>query len=197
VAGGWFVQARRRRTKVLVSYDGRLVDSIVIHDPAKRGSTHQATLLPRSQEYSGLSFAEVTAWERLRVAMRSDIRQDRIQAMADFNDAARQVTAAALDRLKKSGNKVSRSARKADTKPARQSELRAERQEIAAMPMAHREESATVISFPGVAPRLASRNGSPPVAPATADSQAQQEIANKPLTMADKIRMAREKMLNT
>jgi putative transposase len=195
MTGGWFVQARRRRTQVLVSYDGRLVDSIVVHDPAKRGATHQATLLPRSQKYSGLSFAEVTAFERLRAAMRPDIRQDRIQAMADFNDAAGQVTATALTRLKKSRNKVSRSARKADTKPARQAELRVERQELAAMPVAEREESATVISFPGAAPRLASPEGSTQDARATAGSQAQSPTTDKPLSMADRIRMAREKML--
>lgn len=195
VTGGWFVQARRRRTKVLVSYDGRLVDSIFVHDPAKRGATHQATLLPSSQKYSGLSFAEVTAFERLRAAMRSDIRQDRIQAMADFNDAAGQVTAGALSRLKKSGNKVSRSARKADTKPARQTELRLERQELGAMPVAQREESATVISFPVAAPRLASPDSSTPAAPVAADSHAQSQTADKPLSMADRIRMAREKML--
>lgn len=195
LTNGWFVQARRTRFKVTVSYDGRLVDSIIVHDPVKRGKTHQASLLPRSQEYAGRSFAEVKAFERLRTAMRPDIEQDRIQATADFHDTTAGVISTALKRLKSSGQKVSRSARKADTKPARQAELRVERQELAAMPVAQRGEAATVISFPAAAPRLSACNSSTPAELAADDLQTQIPTADKPLSMADRIRMAREKML--
>jgi phage shock protein PspC (stress-responsive transcriptional regulator) len=197
VSEGWFVHARTHRTKVVVSYDGRLVDSIIVHDPVRRGVTHRAELLSRDHEFKGLTFSEVKAVEASRRSLMHGIAQDRIQTTADFNDAAHKVTSAALKRLKSSPQKASRSSRRADTKPARLNELRLERMEHAAMPTEVREESAAVISFSDFAETTAqaavlSPLGHCPVSAALAEPT---QPAKGAISLAERARMAREKML--
>jgi hypothetical protein len=197
VTGGWFVHARVRRTDLVVSYDGRLVDSIIVHDPVRRGATYRADLLSRDHEFKGLSFYEVKTIERVRSSKMTDIAQGRIQTTADFNDAASTVTSAALNRLKSSGQRVSRSSRRADTKPARLEELRLERMERAAMPAVARDKAAAVISFCEVAATNAQVTGreSQGIAPGITGSPATPTPADRPMTLAERARLARQKML--
>ena len=149
---GWFVAARKRRFKVAVSYDGRLVDAIYVHGTGKqgkRGDVYACTLTPRSEKFKGLSFAEVKAYEHFRDLMTPAIAQGRIQARADFHTASKPIIENALKELKAAGPKTSRTARRADIKGDRQAELRGERQEAAALPSieqapAHQRAARTV-----------------------------------------------------
>ncbi len=137
---GWFTQARKRRFKVEVSYDGRLVDTVYVRNTDKAGKhseVYACVLTPRSQKFQGLSFAEVKACQFFRDLMTPAIDQGRIQARADFHGATKPIIDGALEKLKKAGPKKSRTARKADIKGDRMDELRKERQEVAAMPSGH------------------------------------------------------------
>lgn len=134
---GWFVAARKRRFKVEVSYDGRLVDTIYVRNTdrsGKRSEVYTCLLTPRSQKFQGLSFAEVKAYQHFRDLMTPAIDQGRIQARADFHGTTKPIIDSALENLKKAGPKKSRTARRADIKGDRMDELRKERQEVAAMP---------------------------------------------------------------
>lgn len=137
VARGWFVAARKRRMKVMVSYDSRLVDSIYVHDPARHGGAnggvYTCVLTQRSDKYQGLSFAEVKAHQFWHAQLRIETDQRRIQTRADFHAATQPIIDKAKRALAASSLKVSRTARRADIKDDRQRELRKERQEVAAV----------------------------------------------------------------
>lgn len=163
---GWFVAARKRRFKVMVSYDGRLVDSLYVHNtegPRQRAEVYTCTLTPRSQKSAGLSFAEVHAYEQFRAEMKPSIEQGRIQARADFHAATKPIIDNATKKLKNSGPKVSRTARKADIKGDRLAELRLERQEAASLPAL--EEARTA--------RQSKSNTAPTATPSTSGTKAQ------------------------
>ena len=134
---GWFVAARKRRFKVVVSYDGRLVDSLYVHTPEKqgtRGEVYACVLSKPSEKYRGLWFAEVKAYEHFRDLMTPEIDQGRIQTRADFHAGTKAIIENASKLLKAAGPKGSRTARRADIKDDRQAELRHERQEAAELP---------------------------------------------------------------
>jgi putative transposase len=133
VEKGWFVNARKTRFRITVSYDSRLVDTIYVHGLKATGERFPATLTSRSDKYRSLSFAEVKFYEALRSAARPSIEQSRAQANMEFHRKVDPVTAAAKKKLRDSGKKKSRTARRADVKEDRQDELRAERQALAPM----------------------------------------------------------------
>jgi hypothetical protein len=137
VAAGWFVNARRGRFKLTVSYDPRLVDTVYVHDPQRPGRTYEARLTTRAQYFSGKSFAEVKALEHFRRLLMPEIEQRRIDEQAQFHRRADTIIKEAKSRLKHAGPKLSRSARKADTRDARENELRQERQRLAAAAHEH------------------------------------------------------------
>lgn len=143
---GWFVSARNRRFKLIASYDGRLVDSIYVHNTAKqrqRAEVYACVLTPQSQKFAGLSFAEVKVYEHLRAQMKPTIEQRRIQSRADFHSETKPIIDNATKKLKASGPKVSRTARRADIKDDRQAERRIERQATASLPALKKSTEAT------------------------------------------------------
>jgi len=163
---GWFVAARKRRFKVTVSYDGRLVDSLYVHNtagPRQRAEVYACTLTPRSLKSAGLSFAEVHAYEHFRALLKPSIEQGRIQARADFHTATKPIIDNATKKLKNSGPKVSRTARKADIKGDRLAELRLERQEAASLPALEEARAA----------RQSKSNTAPTATPSTSGTKAQ------------------------
>lgn len=149
LTAGWFVTGRKRRFKVSVSFDGRLVDTIFVRDPNRQGYVYKCNLTPRSDRYVGLSFAEVAALEKFQKMLRPAIEQTRIQALANFHSSTEPIIQAAKKELRSAGIKTSRTARRADTKDARFEELRTERQELASPPnMKLAKTSAEVVSLP-------------------------------------------------
>lgn len=130
LAQHWFETARKRRFKVVVSYDSRLVDQIYVHALDGKGVPQIATLTAVSKKYVGKSFEEVRYYELLREQIRNESEHERLQNTMDFRREVQPVLAHAKGELKAAG-KASRSARRADTKPARLRELTLERQEQA------------------------------------------------------------------
>ncbi len=132
ISGSWFERARKTRFKVRVSYDPRLADKIYVHRPdGQAGPPLIASLTERSREYRGYSFGEVAYFESLRAEVLRDVESSRLANSIDFRDATKDVVAAAKARLKGSGRKKSRSARKADTVQARTVERSTERKMLA------------------------------------------------------------------
>lgn len=218
---GWFVAARKRRFKLMVSYDGRLVDSIYVHTDDKhgnRGDVDVCVLTPRSEQHKGLSFAEVKAYKHFRDQLTPAIDQGRIQARADFHASSNEIIDTARLKLKQAGPTTSRTARKAKTKGDRAVELRQERQEAAELPRpAKRSEPQQSIQALGrvntsrssltgqVVPFEVARsaaNGPFPAASTTSadappnDFQSTPIAANSPKTLAEKSRLARDRMRN-
>lgn len=131
IAQKWFETARKRRFHVTVSFDTRLVDQIYVHALDGKSQPHVATLTTRSEAYSGLSFEEVHYLEKLREKVRGEADEQRLQIRLDLRNRTAPVVDNAKAELKALGNKKSRSARRADTKPARAQERQLERQETA------------------------------------------------------------------
>ncbi|NMM89927.1 hypothetical protein B2J88_37265 [Rhodococcus sp. SRB_17] len=126
----WFETARKRRFKVVVSFDPRLVNQIYVHALNGKGEPQIADLTARSRNYVGYSFEEVRYYELLRQEVRLQSEQQRLENSIEFRDRTQQMIADAKGRLKSVG-KSSRSARRADIKPARNEELAQERQQQA------------------------------------------------------------------
>lgn len=131
IANKWFETARKRRFKVNVSYDPRLIDSIYVHALDGRCEPYVATLTERSKKYQGMSFDEVQYFETLRDAVRVESEHSRLQNRIGYSNTTAPTIAASKRRLKEAGITKSRSARRADIKAERSSELALERQNIA------------------------------------------------------------------
>lgn len=207
VEGGWFVTGRKNRFKVTVSFDGRLVDTIYVHDPYLAGVVYQCKLTPRSNRYVGLSFNEVKAIEKFQRMLAPSIRQDQVQVLADFHGSTKPIIDKALKNLKAADLKVSRTARRADTKESRIDELRTERQELASAPNPTLTTTpAQVVSF---AVGKAARNKSvEPVAgssqlaslhnaqaDSTGESEKMDHTTNSPTSAQEKLNLMKQRML--
>lgn len=143
IAQKWFETARKSRFKVSVSFDPRLVDQIYVHALDGKGQPHLASLTERSEKYSSFSFDEVRFYEYLRQQVRRVSEHERLQNTVDFREKTQLVIETAQKRLKATQTKTSRSARRADTKPARNGELSEERKSSARIrPMTTQEPSA-------------------------------------------------------
>ncbi|WP_084545329.1 Mu transposase C-terminal domain-containing protein [Derxia gummosa] len=210
IARGWFVDGRKRRFKVMVTYESRLVDIVYIHAPDK-AALYVGILSPRAEKYRGLSFAEVKAFERERARMRHEIEHQQAQARADLHAATAGIFATAAAKLAAAGIKKSRTARRADIAEDRQQERRLERQALGTTmrltaPDGIAPAVATVDDMPargsnvlplrpeqGAIERAAESNrkevSAQPLSQATNDSP-------RALSLADKLRLAQEKMRN-
>lgn len=133
VTKGWFVSARKRRFKIQVSYDSRLVDSIFVQAFSVGSLPCLATLTSRSYKYQGLSFAEVRYYERMVAAARPLIQNSRVQSTLQFHQEVVPIIESSKKRLRDETTRKSRSARRADIVDARASELTKERMELARM----------------------------------------------------------------
>ncbi|MYN47564.1 hypothetical protein GTP23_21180 [Pseudoduganella sp. FT93W] len=131
-ARGWFIHARNTsQSDVMVSFDYRLVDSILVYNPHDKKSTLDAKLTPRSEKFSGMSFAEVDYYEKLRAQEAEANRQQRRQTTFEYHQGVDPIVQAAKKRHQRVAAGVSRSARKADTKVARAHALKEERKQLA------------------------------------------------------------------
>lgn len=102
-------------------------------DRLRKSQPHIATLTTRSEAYLGLSFEEVKYYEDLREKVRAEADEQRLQGRLDLRNRTAPVVETAKAELKALGNKKSRSARRANTKPARAQQLQLERQETATL----------------------------------------------------------------
>lgn len=128
---GWFIVARNTsQFQVKVSFDYRLVDSILVHSPHNRQDLVEAVLTDRSEKYRGLSFAEVKYYVELQKQMRPEILQNRHQTMFEYHQDVDPVVKNSSERLKRAGS-ITRSTRKADVKTARIAARQEERAELA------------------------------------------------------------------
>ena len=126
---GWFVDARNKgRFSVTVSFDSRLVDSILIHSPKDGNILLNATLTSRSKKYEGLSFAEVKYFEKLIGTNDLLIKQSRHQTTFDYHQKVDPIVSNAKKRYR---NKAVGTARRADIANERENERRIERQDLA------------------------------------------------------------------
>lgn len=184
VERGWFVEGRVKRFEVTVSYDPRSVDIVWVHNRDKAGEVFECTLNDHSAKYRnrGLSFAEVKALKAIEAALRPSVEQSIRQTHADLHRVTNPIIKDAKQRLAKAG-KVSRSARRADTKAARAVELKAER--LATAQPATQKPSAKVISLPTIAQSPQS------VAPCPVDAPDDIASSTAPLSLAERIRQAR------
>ena len=199
LAGGWFVTGRKRRFKANVSFDGRLVDTIYVHDPHRPGAVYKCKMTPRSDRYVGLSFNEVKALEKFQRMLAPSLRHSKIQVIADFHGSTEPIIDNALKKLKSADLKVSRTARRADTKAARIDELRTERQELA--PGLNPTPSATpakVISFSTErathAKSTTAVGGTSPRSEAPG-TQTCAPVANTPSSAQEKLSLMKQRML--
>lgn len=131
ISRGWFIQARKKRFRTLVSYDARLADCIYVHDRNVGGEPYLATLTARSEKYRGLSFAEIRVYEGMSKSLAPSITETRHQVDMEFHEKTTPTIARAKKDLKRMSNGKSRSSRRKDTKDARAMERRTERQETA------------------------------------------------------------------
>lgn len=182
---GWFVRAGKGVAKKKLSYDLRLVDSIYLHDMRDPTKYVVATLLEKSRQYKGLSFAEVQAYEKLGANVRRDAEQHNRQGMADYHTFSEPITTAAQAATKKVSKGISRSARKADIHDDRLDERRAQRQQEARMPTDVKPEPVPTNNVIALSPKSESRP--PPSATASPDA---------PMTLDEKLRRKRQEMLN-
>lgn len=127
-ARGWFIQARNSSNfSVDITFDYRLADTILIHDPNDSQNVISAMLTPRSRKYLGMSFAEVAYYKKLDAAMAEEIRQNRLQVTYEYHQDVDPAVESAKAAYRRQKNSASRSARRADTKAAREVALRDER----------------------------------------------------------------------
>lgn len=197
MGNGWFVKARSRgRFTVDVSYDPRRVDAIYVHAPRTAFGYHVATLLKRSEEYRGLTFNEVHAYEMARKAINHQAEESHAQEHHRYHRATDPIQDRAHAKMTAATGSRSRSARRADTREDRTAELAHERERTAApLPggQAHADRRAKVVQLRG----LTERPVEPPAEPAP--SAAPPAAANAPATpraptVMDKVRQAQRRM---
>ena len=178
----WFVKAGKGKFRVGISYDRRLVDHIYIHAEGDPSRYFLASLLEKSRDYAGLSFAEAQAYELLRAKMRSQSEQIGRQVLSDFHAHADPIVSVAQRETQLASKGKSRTARKADIAEDRLAERRQRRQQEADMSRtsSHGEApKAEVIQMPGKPVE--------PIQPAT---------PQVPQTLAERLRLQRKEMLN-
>ncbi|MBW8371276.1 MAG: Mu transposase C-terminal domain-containing protein [Thiobacillus sp.] len=178
----WFVTAGKGKFRIDISYDRRLIDNIFIHVVGDPSRYFVGTLLEKSRNYAGLSFAEVQVYEAFRAKMQSESEQNGRQVMSDFHAHSDPIVAAAKEKTQLVTKGKSRTARKADIAEDRFEERRDRRQKEADMSSTFgRPEGPTaqVIPLP--------TKSSEPAQPATPQGQP---------TLADKLRRKQQEMLN-
>lgn len=186
VKKGWFVKARKGRFTLDISYDPRLVDAIYVHDAGDKTQFYVATLTARSEKFQGMSSGEVAYYEWLARKALPEIEQARLQVSHEYRESTAPTVADAKARLK-SVKKVSRSARKADTREVRLEERKAERQQ-SAVPLPRQDSGQAGNACPGQVISLVSKTPVEPPSP--------KETPQGELTLADKLKLAKQRMLN-
>jgi putative transposase len=124
---GWFIQGRKKRFPLDVSYDPRMADAIYIHDGSNRGNYIRADMTDGSRRrYSGLTFDEVHFYKHLEKKTLFEAGQIRQQVGLEYVQRITPTIEDAKASLKRAPKK-SRTSRKADIKHDRVQALREER----------------------------------------------------------------------
>lgn len=147
-AAGWFSRARRKTFKVEVAYDPRLCDTVEVRFPESPTGRVTAHLTPAVCHFSGMSFAEISAYAKMRTRMVSDMKDARLQNESDFHDTVDPITEQARAERKEQSRGKARSARRADTKEEREAERRKQRLEEARTDAPFPGASSNVVPFP-------------------------------------------------
>jgi hypothetical protein len=198
MGNGWFVKARNRgRFTVDVSYDPRRVDAIYVHAPRTACGYHVATLLKRSEEYRGLAFNEVHAYEMARKAIDHIADESQAQSRHRLHQATDPIQARADAQMRAVTGSRSRHARRVDTRDDREAELARERERTAAPlsgePVDERRR-AKVVPLRGLTERpvkAPASSAAPSAAPAAA---ADAPATPRAPTLMDKVRQAQRRM---
>lgn len=191
-ARGWFVLARNTsQFSLMVSFDYRLADKIWIHGPHDRHVLLEAKLTTRSDKYTGLSFAEVAYYLSLEKQLAPSNQQNRLQTNLEYHMDVDPIVQDAKARLKRIGTGASRSARRADVKPAREQNRSHERRELASNPL-----STELLREHAVFPNASDTPGTPTVMGlrlVDKESTAHQSNTPSPASRAQELR---RKMMN-
>jgi putative transposase len=128
---GWLVEGRRRRKKLAVAFDYRLVDEIIVYAPDLSGESFVAKLTGDSVMFVGLSQKEVRDHRsRVRSLVNASAEEKR-HARYEYELRTSPTARNALREVAERTTGSSRASRRADTAPARKLELRVERQSTA------------------------------------------------------------------
>ncbi len=152
---GWFVAAGNGRFKVQVSYDLRCVDTLYVHDKQGPRPYFEARLLDKCAHLKGKSHSEVEALGALREVLGRQGEQLTRQRKAVFHAAIAGTVSQAKASMKKASAGKSRSARKADTRAAREGARGLERQQDMAFVSAPE-------AVPSIAPVIPLTSATPP-----------------------------------
>ncbi|MGB8416782.1 Mu transposase C-terminal domain-containing protein [Paraburkholderia sp.] len=192
---GWFVSAANRgRFDVDVSYDRRLADSIVVHDPQDARKSYSCGLTTTSESYRGYSYAEVkyvqTTVKRILQEGEDDALQEKINLKKFISDIAEPAHTA----MKQATKGKSRSSRKADIAADREAEKRTRRQSEATSSsppqslMGADRLPDNVVPMPDRSATVTVAVPQPPVK--AGDTQA------RPLSIQEKLRLKKQEMLS-
>lgn len=188
---GWFVRARRKRFKVVVSRDYRLCDKVIVHDPFTPGRLYEAKLVKGDEKrFAGMSFAEVRRFVKANETLTAGAEQLRRQNHFEYHQHSQPIIAAADKTLKAAtgGKPVSRRYRRKDTKQARGVELGNERMRTAGVPTLTPVLPMTAPPPPRVLPPPMPQMPATPVATSAV-------VANRPLSLAEKAALQRKKLM--
>jgi putative transposase len=184
---GWFVKAHKSQFSVAVSFDSRLVDTIYVHHPDKKGVVFECQLTGPSSLYRGLSLPEVMTLLEVAKRMEPDVEQAREQAKVEYRTAVETIQQRAKRRLQEAAVKRTRSSRKADIKDARAKELKEERNNLLAP---------TSTQAPPLAPVVPLRPAPPLELVQTQETDEAPKDTGAAASISDKARLARERMMN-
>lgn len=140
---GWFVQGRKKRFTVDISYDPRSMDTIYIHDGTDKKYIRADLTEVSQRKYGGLSVKEVQIYKHLEKKTLFQSEQIRRQVELEYVQRITPTIENAKASLKRLP-KESRTARKADIKDDRMQALRDER-ENTTRPLPYAQEAPTVL----------------------------------------------------
>ncbi|NUX99537.1 transcriptional antiterminator [Paraburkholderia youngii] len=207
---GWFIAAANRgRSDVSVSFDRRLVDTIVAYDPNDGKLAYRCKLTKRSECYKGYSFPEVEYVIRKLKEVIADDEQDNQQRRSDFRKDTSAITVPAHAAMKVATKGRSRSSRTADTASERSAEKTARRQTEAAMPNIGGEDqdvagceasgsSSSVVAVPSETKQFDASNGnrkvSSSVDPGSYPHDKNVENVPKPISIEKRLALKRQEL---
>ena len=190
---GWFVSAANRgRFDVSVSYDRRLVDSIVVHDPQDARKSYTCELTTTSEPYRGYSFAEVKYVQKTVKQLLQEGEDNALQEKINLKKFIADIAQPAHAAMKQATKGKSRSSRKADIAADREAEKQTRRQRDAVIPSAPRAPVAPAVLPDNVVPMPDRSVQSAPLQP-----QAPEHAAPaRPLSIQEKLRLKKQEMLS-
>lgn len=186
LAQGWFVKAHKNQFSVTVSFDSRLVDTIYVHHPDKKGVTYECKLTGTSVVYRGLSLPEAMTLLEFAKRLEPDNEQAREQAKIEFRTELESIQQKARRRLQEAGVKKARTSRKADTKVERVKSLKIERNQAA--PSYNPSDGVALPRAPVISLR-------PTLQAVKRDDEPDGDTSSI-AAIKEKARLAREKMMN-